>query len=419
MKKTMVIGLGPDYNYPVDNHSLWDQDNTKYASNHGASLISRTLMDFFDADYIDDFSDVEALKITYDLCVISFATHITSWRDVSRYTDFIKKLNIKTVAFSLGIQDYAASSSGVFKLHPSILDLLNFVIKSSGLVGVRGPETASTLLKAGISSKNIVRIGCPTMFRKLDRGLKIEKNAGFKKSVLVFHRTLANLNKDLVENTVVLGQDFLDEVIFTKAENNPVHNIEMNHFKSSKNGSYYLDNIEETGFFSRDYNDWYERISSADFVYGPRLHGCITGITSGIPSVMIARDIRVTEIAKFFKIPYLRYEDVHDKTPKEIYDEASFEDFNFLYPHRFDNFIKLLSDLDILDSLQTDKKLEVPKEYYFTKDDLNAFDEILFKELSEVQSFIGKYEDSIQSSAKLSKAFLKFPGVSLLKRFFR
>src|SRR5690606_21682843 len=119
-KRTMVIGLGPEYNYDINNHEVWSNDSTKYASNHGASFISRTLIDYFNADYIDDFSQVSKYKDNYDLCVIAFATHITEKRDVSRYAEFIKALQIKTVAFSLGIQDYSGSLYIVNTIHPSL-----------------------------------------------------------------------------------------------------------------------------------------------------------------------------------------------------------------------------------------------------------------------------------------------------------
>ncbi|HLT71717.1 MAG TPA: hypothetical protein VKZ75_03665, partial [Cyclobacteriaceae bacterium] len=61
MKKVMVIGLSPVYNYPGD-LDKWSSENTRFASNHGASLISRTLMKMFDADYVDDFSKVEEYR---------------------------------------------------------------------------------------------------------------------------------------------------------------------------------------------------------------------------------------------------------------------------------------------------------------------------------------------------------------------
>ena len=124
--KTMIIGLGPDYNYPGDFHQ-WKLDNTRYASNHGASLISRALIKQLAADYVDDFSDIDNLNRTYDACVIAFATHVTSWRDVSEYTSVIEKLKMPVHAFSLGIQDYSGSSTSVNNLHPSMVRLLEIV----------------------------------------------------------------------------------------------------------------------------------------------------------------------------------------------------------------------------------------------------------------------------------------------------
>src|SRR5690554_3666028 len=109
MKKVLVIGLGPEYNYP-GNVKEWSSDNTKYASNHGASLISRTLLKMFDADYTSDLNNPSKYKNKYELLIIAFATHATDWRDVSPYAEFTEKLNIPTSIFSLGVQDYSSES---------------------------------------------------------------------------------------------------------------------------------------------------------------------------------------------------------------------------------------------------------------------------------------------------------------------
>jgi len=136
-KKTMVIGLGPDYNYP-GKLALWGKNNTRYASNHGASLISRTIAKQFNAEYIDDLSNIELLNEKYDTCFIAFATHITTWRDVSEYADVIEKLKMKVIALSLGVQDYFSKSNDTFVFHPSLMRLLSIVNHKSSYIGVRG-----------------------------------------------------------------------------------------------------------------------------------------------------------------------------------------------------------------------------------------------------------------------------------------
>lgn len=420
----MVIGLGPEYNYNIDNHNLWKEDNTKYASNHGASLISRTLINFFDADFVDDFTDIDSLKKKYDLCVIAFATHVTEKRDVSRYSTFVKALGIKTIAFSLGIQDYSSSANSLKSLHPSLVQLLQYVIQSSGFIGVRGPHTASTLLKEGFKQKHIIQFGCPTLFGPLKRNLNIKKTEKFEKPLVVYHRTMATLNQNLLRNVPILGQDFLDEVVFKEDVdiNQPIKQMEINNYKSYKNGDFALEEISKNGVFKDTFKEWFEFVGEHDFVFGARLHGCIAALIQGIPAVMIARDIRVEEIAEFYKIPYIKYEDVGNMTIEDIYDQADFTSFNQLFEHRFDNFIKLMNDLNVLDRIDGD--FNIPDAYYYSVDDLNANTEIFFSEIKSITNRVNtlenKYLEDVKTLNKrfnkLIKAIKSIPGASILKK---
>ncbi|SDH86626.1 polysaccharide pyruvyl transferase family protein [Winogradskyella thalassocola] len=422
--KTMVIGLGPEYNYDISNHALWSSENTRYASNHGASLISRTLIDFFNADYIDDFSKIEDYRNTYDLCVVAFATHVTNWRDVSLYTDFVKDLKIKTVAFSLGIQDYSAGSSMVNDIHHSLKDLLNYVVESSGYLGVRGPHTASVLLKSGFDPENIVNFGCPTLFAPLNRDLKIEKKKTFKNPLVVYHRTMADLNESLLNDVKILGQDFLDEVVFVEAVDNEqvVKKAELGNYKLHKNGENALTHIKSRGMFVHTFDEWYAEVAKHDFVLGARLHGCVAALIQGIPAVMIARDVRVEEIAEFYKIPYIKYEDIGNLSIQDIFDQADYSEFNNLYKHRFDNFMKLMADLNLSDNLSFE--IKEPSAYWYNKEDLNANTKILFRDLAQLSERLNHLEkkqhrELIKISKKIDKitnTFRKIPGYNFFKK---
>jgi len=428
--KAMVIGLGPEYNYKTNRHADWANDSTKYASNHGASLISRTLIKLFNADFVSDFSKIDQYQKEYDLCIIAFATHVTEKRDVSLYTKFVKELNIKTIAFSLGIQDYSSTSNSITSLHPSLVELLGYVIESSEFIGVRGPHTASTLLKQGFKQKNIIQIGCPTLFGPLNRDLRIIKNKKFEKPVVVYHRTMASLNEKILKDVPILGQDFLDEVIFKKevANDQLIKQMELNCYYSYKNGEIALDQISKNGIFKDTFKEWFDIIGEHDFVLGARLHGCVAALIQGIPAVMIARDIRVQEIAEFYKIPYIKYEDLGNKSIEDVYYEADFTQFNTLFKYRFDNFAKLMSDLKVLDYLAIE--LDVPEKYHYTIDDLNSNTEILYSEIKTVSEQSKELEiRSLENFKKINRLNEKFdkllenlkkvPGVKFLKKILK
>lgn len=425
-KKVMVIGLSPEYNYDVHDHSKWSSNNTRYASNHGASLIARTLIDLFDADYVDNFENPERYKETYDLCVIAFATHITERRDVTEYADFIEKLGIKTVAFSLGIQDYSSSNVAVRNLHPSIIRLLKYVLSTSVYIGVRGAYTASLLIKSGIPSHRIKYIGCPTLFGPLQPNFNITKKDCFENPLVVYHRTMAELHLN-VTDCPLLGQDFLDEVIFKQdiPDTNPIKQMELKNYAAMNNGPAVLKRIAAQGIFEDRFEPWLSTIGKHDFVLGARLHGCIAALIQGIPAVMLARDIRVEEIAKFYKIPYIRYEDIGDLTINEIYEQADYSEFNKLFPQRFHNFLCLMKKLEINTYMKRD--FNFPDSFNYTAEDLQANTDILYSEINSIKNQLHtmeavwnkKQEESSQQIKHIKRALKKLPGFALVKRLLK
>jgi hypothetical protein len=399
-KRVVVVGLEPEYNYPGD-FKVWSKKNTKYASNHGASLISRTLIKMFDADFAYEYEDVEKYIGKYELCIVAFATHVTDWRDVSPYADFIEKLNILTSIFSLGIQDYAPESGAVGSLHPSLVRILKYVTLTTGYIGVRGFHTAALLYKEGFS--NTIPIGCPTMFYGLNDKLRIEKKQSFKKAINVFHRTMADLPTELTEHVEVMGQDFLDEVIFTNHLNDdPLIQMEQEKYKEHINGQKTLENIKKNGVFYKTFQEWFNQVGEADFVFGARLHGCISGIIQSKPALMVARDIRVNEIADFFKIPKIRYEDYEGESIEALYERVDYSRFNELYPKRYNNFITFLSKAGILKYYQGEGS---PTSFEFDFEDLQESRVSIHSSIGEIQRRVHLIENELKKSTL--KEFVK------------
>lgn len=386
----MVIGINPEYNYPGD-YNKWKSNNTKYASNLGASMITRTLIEMFDADYISDYSKTEEYKRQYELCVIAFANHATDWRDVSPFANFIEQMDIPTALFSLGVQDYTSEAGLVGPLHPSLKRILNHVTNTTGYIGVRGFHTASLLYKEGYN--NVIPVGCPTMYKGMDRNLTIKKTDDFKNPVFVFHRTFADVSTDILENVKLLGQDFLDEAVFTDNHpKDPLRKIEKNLYPVHKHGRELLALIEKNGVFHNNFKGWFQETGSSDFVFGPRLHGCISGIIQGVPSLLTARDARVKEIAAFFKIPVINYEDYKGETLQQLFDNMDYSEFNELYKRRYDNFIGFLTKTNILKYYQRD---EEPKEVNFTFDDLQEYRVCLDQKIDNLNKRLLKIEKNI------------------------
>ena len=282
---------------------------------------------------MDIYSDISNLKNKYDVCILAFATHIHPTRDVSIYADLVEQLDIKAIVISAGIKDYDENISLNYKLHPSIYKILRKAAESSQWIGVRGHYSASVLRSNGF--KNVVPIGCPSMYWTLDENVHIEKPARFSKPLISYHRMIALNSYDFIRSLTLLGQDFQDQIVFTntlKDDTSLMQYIEMSY---SVNGVHLRDKIFDTikanGVFIFRFKEWFDFIGEHDFVVGSRLHGTIASLIQGNPAVLVVRDLRTREIAEFYHIPSVTFNDLNENSIEDIYRQADFTKFNDVY----------------------------------------------------------------------------------------
>jgi len=382
--KAMVIGLRPEYLYP-GKLSEWKKNNTYYAANMGASLISNAIVRQFSADYVDDFSDVSGLKNKYDVCILALATHIHPNRDVSMYADFVEQLDIKTIVISAGIQDYDEKISLDYKIHPSMKRILHKASEDSQWIGVRGHYTASVLRSNGF--KKVVPIGCPSMYWTLDGDIFIEKPEKFSKPLIVYHRTIALNSYNLIRSYPLLGQDYQDQPVFTNTLRDDAELMRYITKEYSVKGELFRDKIFDTinanGSFFFSFKEWFYFIGQHDFVLGSRLHGTIAALIQRIPAILVVRDLRTREMAEFYHLPSASWDDLNRNSIDDIYHQANFSKFNEFYELRYKNYVKLLDENGLKHNLVQTEKTD---DYTFTFDDLNSNINITYSLLSNLKS---------------------------------
>ena len=340
-KRTLIIGIKPEYDYP-GKLELWWENNTRYAANLGACLITNSLIKQFDGTFVDDLSDVDRLNSEFDECVLALATHIHPKRDIWQITSAVEKLDMPTYFISGGISDYDQDNLN-YALHPSVTRLLEIASDRSRWIGVRGYYTASILYRLGF--EKVVPIGCPTFFTNLDGPLQIEKPAKPGTYVVPYHLTLSREIPDWVQGKNIVGQDFQDQVVFSNdlAEDTRLINWLKNEFDEAGYRRM-ISIVEESGNWFSTFNDWFNFIGDHDFVLGPRLHGCAAGLIQRKPTVLATRDLRTREISEFFDIPTISYQELKNKSVPEVFAEVDFTAFNDTHARRYANYLCFLNE---------------------------------------------------------------------------
>jgi hypothetical protein len=355
--RNMVIGLSPDYNYPGTLRA-WQANNTFYASNYGACFLTRAIMRLFDADYISDFSDLDGLKSTYDTCVLALSTHVHQYRDVSYYADIVEKLNLKTIILSLGIQDQVNLERDIPLAHHSMIRLLGLVADRSKFIGVRGYYTAEALRKLGF--KNVLPVGCPSFSWVGEDDLFISKrNVKANASAMVYHQTVAPYALHLMQHVKILGQDFLDQAIFTQDIQSDEELIkrQCELYRQYEGSRDILKAIEANGIFPQSFDQWFDTIKKSDFVFGPRLHGCIAALVNRVPALLVSRDLRTQELSEYYRIPTISYNDIKNMSEQDLIDIADYSGFNATFGERYKSFYDFLEANGLMHKLKKPREM--------------------------------------------------------------
>lgn len=342
-KRVMVLGIPPTYEYT--GHSIDRTHNIDYyAANAGGSLIANALCQIFDGEFVYDTSDINKLNEKYDACVLSLATHLDPHRDASRLAEIVEKLDMPVMIPAVGITAYEKKVAKPSPISPSFRKLLSIVSEKSEWIGVRGHYSANVLLRNGF--KNIVPIGCPTIFRELNRDLKVEMPNSIDDILFVYHFT-AHKYISKIKDIDILGQDLHDHFVFTdELDHDHMLRNKIYHLYGNKNNvEIFNKNNKNRTIFYPSFKKWYKTVLDHDFVLGPRLHGCLAAIGKGKPAVFVDHDLRIREVAEFFGLPVLSEEFMYNYgVDKNYLSNISFNKFHDIYPSRFDNFIKMISE---------------------------------------------------------------------------
>jgi hypothetical protein len=223
-------------------------------------------------------------------------------------------------------------------------------------MGVRGYYTAEVLNNFGFN--NVCPVGCPSLLWGGNDSLFIEKKSDLKSSAFVYHQTSAAQAIMLMRSTTILGQDFLDHAVFTNdlRDDHELVSMQKKAYAKFENAAEILETIKENGCFPASFEHWFGVIKQKDFIFGPRLHGCIAALINRIPALLFSRDLRVREIAEYYDIPSVTYDQINNKTIQELFEMTDYSRFNLKFKERYKSYY------DFLTVNQLAHKLEIPQE---------------------------------------------------------
>jgi Polysaccharide pyruvyl transferase len=295
-----------------------------------------------------DATEAARINEEGDVFVVPLANAFRpSFRDaLNRLTRLIEQLKVPVVVLGVGAQTGLDYNSA--RLSPMSKDVKRFVgavLDRSPTIGVRGAFTHDYL--AALGFRDVEVIGCPAMFMYGDRlpatkpvdldqsskisiGISPYLNAigPFITRQLASHRNLTYLPQDIATLKAMLRGESAED--------------RQSHSDVPRYLSHPLFTEDKTLFFL-DPEPWIDYLRGRDLYVGTRIHGTVTGVLAGIPSVLIAHDSRTRELAEHHQIPYTSIDKVSGETDAiELYADADFSAMHRVHADRFRTYREFL-----------------------------------------------------------------------------
>ena len=248
--------------------------------------------------------------------------------DWERAPEVLEQLRIPIHAIGVGAQ---AECKRDINLSEASQRVWRQIAGKSVTIGVRGQFTADTLRSIGITNTEIV--GCPSLFRRCNRNLKLQFKPPSEIKRVAFSlrretsKTYAVNQRDFVRRQ----KEFLLKVASSYDVTVTIHGEPEEkafHDGDAAAIAWATQRLRDTGWFTdqdesrlgeiyrsrlflHDAVAQYDSmIRSMDFAIGYRVHGVLPALANGIPAILVTYDTRSEELAQTFSIPTIRDTDL-------------------------------------------------------------------------------------------------------------
>ena len=339
---SLSFASAPDHYHNIGDAFVFDSSLKLLRYSHLEPLKIRTPTD----------ADIERYNSEYDYAFLRGSNYLHPTMDWENAPSVLAKLRIPVIAFGIGAQ---APSKGPLVLTEATRRVLALIAERSVSLGVRGSYTADVLWSLGIRNARIV--GCPTVFRNNDPGLRIDLPPleGVRDVAYTLRREVdgayakdlhhyLDLQRDTILDLArrfrldVLAQGEVEEknILWGDAAQRDRAVAKLREEGWLRGEDDPLERLYATNLFYSDSVAAFEqKLRSKDLVLGYRLHGNLLGLANRVPSVYFTYDSRTAEFAETLGIPSFDVFSGRAFRLEDYWDQALFERFNRAYYQRY------------------------------------------------------------------------------------
>ncbi|WP_413404355.1 MULTISPECIES: polysaccharide pyruvyl transferase family protein [unclassified Synechococcus] len=363
MQKPYLLTLNQNQGY------YWSKNEKEFLSALGnnagnmvfGSAMQRVLKGGFPANSMQIPSRKKFDSTGCDGIVIAAANWLQPRVDLGLQLQQLKKLNTSVVICGLGAQSI---DNNIPELNENTVKYLKLISDSSNYISVRGNFTAEVLANYGIH--NVIVTGCPSLLWHVDHPAAIQNKP------IILHDNKISMNatipakdfsRKILDKRMILAKHMVKNCIEQETDLVVQTELPMMRFKNGnqvKKDLEYLSplfhpyTIEDSQKWATKHvkyfgsvSDWIAYCANKSFVLGTRLHGVITSLLAGTPSMLVTHDQRTMEMSRKASIPNISSEEILSMTTydfAELRQRIDIEAFNHrqkLYFSDFKDFFRL------------------------------------------------------------------------------
>lgn len=287
-------------------------------------------------------SEIHRINEEYDCYVIPLADAFRKnfEKHLRLLTEFVNRLRIPVVLIGGGMAARLEDPSHVNRAgDESIRAFLDAVLSRSAMAGFRGEYTLDYLKKLGyLPEQHITVIGCPSVYTFGPKaGMRSPDLSAISESspLIVTNNIFANTQTHRFLRRVI---DAYPDYLFLPQRVEELRMVYWGHdldlaglpkdrpeYPVSLSDPFYDANH---ALFPLSIRRWLSVAGKGAFAVGPRLHGGIACMLRHVPTLMIAKDYRMKEVADYHQFAYIEQSSLtEDSKLEELVSRADFRRF--------------------------------------------------------------------------------------------